>query len=290
MSLKGSIAGGLADVVRHTPRSLTEPIAAGLAGLLFATFERRAALATMARAYPDWPASKRVRTTMGAYRQMARGLVEFLHTHRYTDAEILERVELENESALSAGFARGRGVVLLTGHFGNWEWLARRATAGTYPLAVVYKEPKDPEIGDRISALRRAQGFVTIDHEEVRTALEWLKRGGVLGIVMDQEPNRPEEGAIAPLLGRPTVTHVGPFRLARLTGAPVFTAFARRVGPSRYRVRVEPLALSENPDPRQALVEDAAAFNARLEAEIRARPDHWLWMYRRWRRLERSGR
>lgn len=290
MSLKASIAGGLADVVRRAPRSMTEPIAAGLAGVLFATFERRATLATLARAYPEWTAERRVRTALGAYHQMARGLVEFLHTHRYTDAEILERVELENERAFSDAFAQGRGVVLVTGHFGNWEWLARRIAAGTYPVAVLYKEPKDPELGRRMSALRRTQGFETIDHENVRGALQWLRRGGGLGVVMDQEPAKPEDGAVVPLLGRPTLTYVGPFRLARMAGAPVLTAFARRVGPSRYRIPLEPLPLSENPDARQALAEDAAAFNARLEAEIRARPDHWLWMYRRWRRLERSGR
>ena len=290
MSLKATIAGRLADAVQRAPRSLTEPIAAGLAGLLFTGFERRSALSTLKRAYPEWSSRRRLGTALGAYRQMARGLVEFLHAHRYTDEEILERVEFDNERALAEAYAQGRGVVVLTGHIGNWEWLARRAAAGLYPVAVVTMEPKDPEIGERMRALRQAQGFESVDHEDVRAALQWLKRGGLLGIVMDQEPRRPEDGAIVPLLGRPTLTHVGPFRLARMTGAPALTAFARRVGPSCYRVRFDPLPLSENPDPRQALADDAAAFNARLEAEIRARPDHWLWMYGRWRRLERSGR
>ena len=289
MSLKTSIALRLAGAVQRAPRSLTEPIAAGLAGLLFAAFDRHAALATLDRAYPDWSTGRRLGTVLGAYRQMARGLVEFLHSPRYSDEEILERVVFENEPALSDAYARGRGALVLTGHFGNWEWIARRAAAGTYPVAAVTKEPKDEAIGERVRALRRGQGFETIDHEDVRAALQWLKGGGLLGILMDQEPRRPEDGVIVPLLGRPTLTHVGPFRLARMTGATVLTAFSRRVGASRYRVRLEPLPLSENPDLRQALAEDAAGFNARLEAEIRARPDHWLWMYGRWRRLERAG-
>lgn len=277
----------MTDLVRHAPRPLGEPVAAALAGLLFVTFERRAALENLARVYPRWPRARRWRTALAAYHQMARGLVEFLQTRRYTDIEMIERVEIENEAVLLEGLTDEHGVVLLTGHFGNWEWLARRVAATGLPLAVVTKEPRDPELGERMRELRRAAGFETIDHDNARSALHWLKRGGALGIVMDQEPARPEDGVVAPLLGRPTLTHVGPFRLARITRAPVYTAFTRRVEPGRYRVRFEPFPLSSASDLETALAEDAARYNARLEAEIRARPDHWLWMYGRWRRLSK---
>ena len=284
MSLKARIAGGLADAVRRAPRPLTEPTAVALSGLLFATFERKATLANLARVYPEWPAPRRWRMGLGAYRQMSRALIEFLQTPRYTDAEIVERMVIDGQEALDEAHAAGRGVVALTGHFGNWEWLARR-TAMLHPVAVVYKEPKDPELGERMRELRRAGGLKTIDHEDARGALKWLRSGGVLGILMDQEPSRPEDGIVAPFLGRPTLTYVGPFRLARITGAAVVIAFARREGPARYRARFEPFPLSDDPDAARAIAADAAAYNARLEAEIRARPDHWLWMYGRWRRM-----
>ena len=78
-----------------------------------------------------------------------------------------------------------------------------------------------------------------------------------------------------------------PFKLARRVRAPVFTVFCRRVGPARYAGRVEPFPLSAAEDPGRAAAEDAAAFNARLEAAVRENPGHWLWMYDRWKRLER---
>lgn len=287
MSVKGRLAGRVTDAIRLAPRPLNEALAAALTPLLFAGFERRTALDNLARVFPDWSRARRWRTALGAYRQMARSLVEFLHARRYTDADILDRVRLDNEEALATAYDQGRGALLLTGHFGNWEWLARRVAAAGYPLAVVYKDPKDPELAERMLELRTASGFETIEHENARAALQWLKRGGVLGIVMDQEPSRPEDGTVAPLLGRPTLTHVGPFRLARMTGAPVFTVFARREGPGSYCGRFEPLAPSADPDLATAMAEDAAAFNARLAREICERPDHWLWMYGRWRRLSR---
>jgi KDO2-lipid IV(A) lauroyltransferase len=176
---------------------------------------------------------------------------------------------------------------MLSGHYGNWEWLGRRVKAEGHAFAALYKEPKDEALAARLEKARDDAGLATIDHDDVRGALAWLKRGGVLGIIMDQEPRRSREGAVAPLFGRPTRTHVGPFKLARLVGAPVFTLFCRRVGSARYAGRLEPFPLSRDDDPDRAAAADAAAFNARLEVAVREAPGHWLWMYDRWKRLER---
>ena len=250
-------------------------------------YERGPALANLERAYPEWSRPRRWMVGFAAYRQMTRALVEFLHTAAYSEAEIRERVAIENPETLAAAHAAGRGVLLLSGHYGNWEWLGRRIVAGGYPFAVLYKEPKDVGLGERLRETRRAAGLVQIDHDDLRSAIQWLRRGGVLGIIMDQEPRRSRDGALAPLFGQPTMTHVGPFRLARLTGSPVLTIFCRRVGRSRYRGRFEPFAPSEAVDAERAAAEDAAAFNERLEAAVRRAPDHWLWMYPRWKRLAR---
>ncbi|HUP00592.1 MAG TPA: lysophospholipid acyltransferase family protein [Gemmatimonadota bacterium] len=275
--------------MRHSPRILTEPLALGLGALLMLSYERRSALTNLARAYPAWSRLRRWRVGFAAYRQMARALVEFLHTRDYSDREILDRVMIENPEALAAAHAEGRGVLLLSGHYGNWEWLGRRIVAAGYPFAVLYKEPKDVGLGERLRETRVAAGLVQIDHDDMRGAIQWLRRGGVLGIIMDQEPRRTRDGALAPLFGQPTMTHVGPFRLARLTGSPMMTIFCRRVGRGRYRGRLESVTPSESSDPELAGAEDAAAFNARLEAAVRRAPDHWLWMYPRWKRLARRG-
>lgn len=287
MRVRAPLARWISDGVRRAPRGLTEPLALGLGALLMLAYERRIALENLERAYPGWSSLRRWRVAFSAYRQMARALVEFLHTRDYTDAEIRQRVTLENVEALATAHAQGTGVVVLSGHYGNWEWLARRIAAAGHAFAVLYKEPKDEGLGARLRDTRQAAGLQQIDHDDMRSAIQWLRRGGVLGIVMDQEPRKTGDGALAPLFGQPTMTHVGPFRLARLARAQLMTVFCRRVGPGRYRGRLEPFVLSRAPDPERAVAEDAAAFNARLEAAIRQAPDHWLWMYQRWKRLER---
>ncbi len=287
--MKARLAARLADLVRGLPRSLGEPAAPGIAILLMAAHGRSTALENIARAYPGMSAPGRWRLAFSSYLQMARTLVEVLHGHRYSDEEIRQRVRLENVEALGEALSRGRGVILLSGHYGNWEWMGRRVKAQGHPFAALYKEPKDEGLGRRLRATREAAGLVTIDHDDMRGALGWLRRGGALGIIMDQEPHLSRDGAVAPLFGRPTRTHIGPFKLARRVGAPVYTIFTRRVGPARYEGKLEPFHLSPFEDPDRAAAADAVTFNARLEEAIREDPDHWLWMYDRWKRLARHA-
>ncbi|HUP20077.1 MAG TPA: lipid A biosynthesis acyltransferase [Gemmatimonadota bacterium] len=288
MRLKAALAGGLADALRGTPRALEGPLAAALGGLLYATHERSVALANLERAFPEWSVARRRRTALASYRHTARALLEVLHADRHS-AEIEDRVEVAGMERLRDPVEAGRGALLVTGHYGNWEWLARRVAAEGLPFTALYKEPKDPGLGERLRAAREGSGVEYVPHDDARSALRRLRDGKVLGIVMDQEPKRAEDGAVAPLFGIPTLTFVAPFRLARITGADVVTAFCRRVSPGRYRAAFEPLSLSDDPDPERAAAADATAFNARLEAAVRAAPEQWTWTYQRWKRIERAG-
>lgn len=290
MRLKAAAARAVTTGIRRLPRAFTTPLALGVGALLWVGFDRRVADENLERVYPDWSAGRRRWVGFRSYTRMARSLVEFLHTPKYSDAEILDRVALENEEALSDLLAEGRGAILLSGHFGNWEWLARRVAAAGHPFAVLFKEPGDPVLADRLRSTRAVAGIEQIEYDDMRGAIRWLRKGRVLGIVMDQEPRKSSEGVVAPLFGQPTMTHVGPFRLARMAGAPLLTFFCRAVGGGRYRARLEPLPVSETADPEEGIAEDAARFNARLEAAVRRDPEHWMWMYKRWARIDRRAR
>lgn len=288
MRLKATVAGRVADLVRRAPRGAATPLSWTIGALLLLAHERDTALANLERVFPDWGRVERWRTAFASYRLTARALIEFLHTPKYDDDEIADRVRFENVEALHAARAEGSGVVLLSGHYGNWEWLGRRVAIEGYPFAALFKEPKDEGLNERLRVAREVAGVRAFEHDDVRSAIGWLRAGNVLGILMDLEPPKAEDGAVAPLFGTPTRTFVGPFRLARRTGAPALTVFCRRTGPGRYRARFEPFPLSDDPDPGRAAVEDAATFNARLERAVREAPEHWVWTYRRWKRIERA--
>lgn len=289
MRVKAALARGIADAVRAAPRWSVGSLAWIVGALLLLAHERKHAMANLERVFPRWGRLRRWRVAFGSYRTTARALIEFIHTPKYGDDEIRERVRLENVEALERAHAGGRGVLLLSGHYGNWEWLGRRVALEGYPFAALFKEPKDRGLNERLRRARDAAGVRAFEHDDARSAIRWLRDENTLGILMDLEPKRAEDGVVAPLFGVPTRTFVGPFGLARRTGASVLTVFCRRVGPGRYRARFEPFPLSDDPDPERADVADAAAFNARLEAAVRAAPELWVWTYRRWKRIERPG-
>ncbi len=286
MRRKTALALRALDLVQSLPRFLTGPLAWLLAVPLFLFLEREATLSNIARVYPRWSKFRRLRLAFAAYRHATRSLLEFLTLPPGADAEVLERVTVDEreEERFGRALAEGKGALVLTGHYGNALLLARRAVAGGYPLGVLAKRPKDPHLAKRVIEL---EPFVPIEHGTTRALVRWLREGRPLAVPMDQEPARLSEGAVVPLLGVPTLTHTGPFRLARMTGAPVFTAFVQRVGRGRHRVEVEPFALSPDRDLERALADEAARYNARLETKLREDPSQWLWMYGRWRRFDR---
>lgn len=273
-------------LLRRLPRKLFTPCALVLGAFLFVFYRRGVVRANLAFAFPEWSSTQRRQTVWAYYQHLARVLVESLHATDYTEAELRDHVTLEQTEVITEALARGQGVVFLTGHFGNWEWLARRAAIEWGRLAVLYNRPHDDALDEILVKLRSEAGMTLITYTDARGSIRWLRNGGILGITMDQEPLT---GVAAPLFGRPALTHTGPFRLARLAHAVVVTGFCHRVRTGRYRARMEPFPLtSSEPDERSILAE-ATEFNARLENAVRQDPSQWLWTHRRWKRGWKLG-
>ena len=132
MRLKTAVARGVTAGLPADAARFHAPLAALVGTLLWVGFDGASRTRTWAR-LSRLAAGRRRRTAYRSYARMARSLVEFLHTPKYSDAEILERVTLDNESALDEALEGRRGAILLSGHFGNWEWLARRVAAQAIP-------------------------------------------------------------------------------------------------------------------------------------------------------------
>lgn len=182
---------------------------------------------------------------------------------------------------LEAAIAEGRGVVFASAHLGPWERVAASlvSPAQTSPidLTVVAREPYDPRLRRVYERLRGARGVRTVYRGASgapAALVRVLRRGGVLGIPMDLASRVP--CVDVPFLGAPAPTPVGPARLALRTGAAVVVGTAAageggRLGLSFVRI---PTDASEE--------EITARINAELSARIRALPELWPWMHRRW--------
>jgi Kdo2-lipid IVA lauroyltransferase/acyltransferase len=200
---------------------------------------------------------------------------------------LLSRVELCGMEHVHAAASQGRGILLLTAHYGNWELLAASHALSVFSLSVVVRPLDDPVIDRVVERFRRRSGVELITKRRgLRDILEALRRGRMVGILLDQNAAR-SEGVFAPFFGVPASTSKALAVISLRTGAPVVPVFIRRVEGQRHRVEV---GQSVPVPPTGDVVDYTAAFNRAIEAAIRRAPEQWFWMHNRWRTQPRSER
>ncbi len=211
------------------------------------------------------------------YRSFGRSFLELLLSARRSPAELLEEVELRGWAHFEAAQEQGRGVLFLSAHLGNWELLLRLGAAFGPPLWVISRRFKIDRLQRLWLRLREGGTRVLNAKGSGRAALRALKRGELLAFVLDQHDPSPRALAIS-FLGRPAATSPDLARLAQLSGAPILPIFISRQPGGRQRVEIQAAISSEG-----SLEEITARCSASLEAAIRANPEQWLWIHRRWK-------
>ena len=198
---------------------------------------------------------------------------------------LLSRVDLCGLEQLQAAAALGKGILVLTAHYGNWELLAASHALSIFPLSVVVRPMDDPLVDRVVERFRRRSGVELIaKRRALPEILEALRRGRMVGILLDQNASR-AEGVFAPFFGIPASTSKALAVISLRTGAPVVPIFIRRVEGGRHRVKVEPAI----PAPLAGDVASyTAAFNRSIEAAIRRAPEQWFWMHNRWKTQPRT--
>ena len=198
-----------------------------------------------------------------------------------------ELVKADNFDVVERGLARGRGLLVATGHVGNWEVLGAYLASRGVPLTALAARIYDPRLDRLVTKLRRKAGVRTIRHNRSGLGMaRILKAGGALGVLIDLRQER--VGQTVRFFGRPAHAVDGPFHLAVRLGAPVVFAATWRERDGHYRARFQ---LLESP-PGLTRPERVAwllqACTDRLEEVIRQVPSQWIWMHPRWEPVPES--
>ena len=266
----------VAWLVSLPPRRWVLALGAGLGTLVWRLgIRRRVALENARFALGDEAAARAA--VRGAYRNLGMVLVETFLAIRMSDAELAEAVRLDNVEALEGAVAQGKGVVVVAGHFGNWELLGAAASRRGIVFHAIVRQLKGPMNallhGARAIAGLREIGAKGTFHE----ALDVLRRGEILAVIIDQNMLR-SRGIFVDFFGRKACTTPAPALLADRTGALVMGAFPVREGPMRWRVVFEgPYELPKDVEEHTQRLQNI------MESWVRRHPDHWFWMHRRWK-------
>ncbi len=258
--------------------------AAGLLGYALSGSRRRVTLDNLAHAFPAMPLRERKAIARGAFRNYGTALFEFLWFPRLDDAALADLVTVPTVDALRAVAARGKGLILLSGHFGNWELIAFAvARLSGLPFTIIVQTQTNRDVDRVINEHRSLLGNAVVPMGiGVREILRALHAGRVVAIAPDQ--SGPKEGVFVDFFGRLVATHQGPAVFALRTGAPMMMGFLIRQHDGRYTAVIEEIPTDGLPsDEEAAVVELTRRHTALLEQYIRRYPDHWLWMHRRWK-------
>jgi KDO2-lipid IV(A) lauroyltransferase len=278
--------------VRPWPRSvaLRGGAALGRAARDLLGLRREVADANLAAAFPELDPAARARLARGVFTHFGRVAVDSLRLTAGGPAAVLPHVgEVEGLERLHRALARGRGVIMVAGHHGNWELAAAYVGALGIPMAAVVKPPSNPWVAAYIERARRRMGIETIPMPEARTAVPVaLAAGKVVGIVADQGAMRSR--VWVPFFGRPTQTAVGPGLFAARTGAPVLFGGFVAEPRGRYRGFVEVLDDAPRGAAAELVERIGTLFCRRLEAAVRRWPEQYLWTHRLWDRRPPDGR
>ncbi len=228
------------------------------------------------------------RIARGVFRNIARNAVELVRFPKITKENIDSILTIEGKDILDRGYSKGKGIVLVTGHIGNWEIMAIALRIKGCPGVAVGKRIYFHKYDEYLNSLRRHHDVhIVYRDESPRKILKLLKSNNLVGIVADQDVDS-VEGVFVNFLGRKAYTPAGPAVLAKATGAPLIPVVMIRDG-RRHRLIVnEPIELADTGNKEADMVTNTQRWSDVLVSYIRRYPDQWVWMHRRWKTKEKS--
>ena len=269
-------------ITRALPLPAARRTGAVLGGLAYRIVprERVKALRHIATAFPQLSVAEQSHLAKRAFVHLGTSLAEIAWLPRLDQARFAATTRIEGAENLRAAVDAGRGVVLFTGHCGNWEWMAASIALAGFTMKVIAREIYDPRLNEYIMAMRGRFGVESIGRGSTgaaREILSTLRAGSILGVLIDQ--NIRAETALVPFFGIPAPTPIGPAQIAIRAGAMVISGFIERRDSLQHVHFDVPMETRREDDP----VALTAEMTRRIEQQIRRAPEQWVWMHDRWR-------
>jgi KDO2-lipid IV(A) lauroyltransferase len=281
------VAGSLGILPRRL--ALFVSIAIARIGYYLAGSLRRVGMRNLEIAFPEMEAWKRKKILKGTFENLGRVLGEFSQFHKTTPAKLAKIVDfdLDEESVklYARNKAEGRGVLIVTGHFGNWEMLVMGFAALHEPMAYLARPLDNPLIEEFTSTIRTRFGNQPINKTNAAMlGIKILREGGLLGILSDVNAH-PKEGVFVPFFGVKACTTSGAAMIAIRSNCwiyPTFCVWDKMAG--KYKIiHGKVLEPTQTGNRKQDVIATTAEYTAEIERLIRQYPDQWMWIHKRWK-------
>jgi Kdo2-lipid IVA lauroyltransferase/acyltransferase len=255
-------------------------------GLVFYAIDwrhRRVALTNLEQCFPNRSASERGAIARATFKHFGQVLLRLLTFSALTPQQMLERADYEGDERVRLAYAKGKGVLFFTGHFGFWECQAMAHAVKLRPIGVLARSLDNARLNDLLERLRTGTGNHVIYRQgAVRRVLKTLAAGEGVAMLIDQHMHSPDAIWVN-FFRRPAATTSTLAAIAMRTGAAVIPVFAHPLPDGRYRFVYESPVQPPTGNGPEAVREFTQRCTDVLEMHVRTKPHLWLWMHRRWR-------
>jgi KDO2-lipid IV(A) lauroyltransferase len=249
-------------------------------------YRKAVTLENLKRAFPEKSDDELQHIARGAFRNVGISLFELVWFPRMSADRLRSLVHFDRPDLIKEAFSEGKGVLMLTAHFGNWELLAQSIFVSFgFPVNVIVKTQANRLVDRSINKRRVRFGNKIIPMEtSLREVLRALRDGEAVGLVADQAA--PKENVPVEFFGAMVPTHQGPSVFSLKMGSPIVAIFSVRRADGSYDMHVIRVPSA---DLRGYTEENATELTTRhvkiTEDVIRRFPDQWMWMHKRWKHV-----
>jgi len=269
------------------PRPLARAMGIGLAWVVYLLHVRlrQVGMRNLAMVFPEKSEAERARILRGEFASLGRQLAEVCQFPTYTLGNVEQVVVYDGLENYERAYARGKGVLFLTAHFGGWELSAFTHSLHGHWMHVVVRAMDNVYLDRLIQRYRTMHGNQIVEKDDfVRGLLAAMKAGEVVGILMDTNMT-PPQGIFVDFFGIAACTASGLARIALRTDAavvPTFTIWDAALG--KYRLRFDPaVELARSGELEADITANTQKFTSIIEEYVRKYPEQWLWVHRRWK-------
>jgi len=259
---------------------------ADLAGRLAFSFggkEKKRALENMRFAFPEKTDAEIRQIARQVFSNLCRNAVEWIHAYKLNKKNVDKWIESEDFEKIDLALSKGKGIIILSSHFGNWELASFcysfRGYRATAIVRRIYFNPYDRFI----NRMRKSKNVnVVYRGDSPRKFFKILRNNESLGILADQDMDS-VDGVFVDFFGKPAYTPTGPVQLSMATGAPIIPCFVIWEKNKHRLILEDPIVLEAKETKEETIKYNTQKWSRILESYVRKYPDHWVWMHRKWK-------
>jgi KDO2-lipid IV(A) lauroyltransferase len=245
---------------------------------------KKTVLENLHMAFPDYNVKKLKSIAFGSYKSFAITLAEILYMPAMSKEEIKKQVVCSNQELIKKKYEENNGVILLSAHFGNWEYIANSVAAQlNISFSVIIKPQRNPYVTNWMNKARTKWNNEIVPLGiSIKQTYQTLKDKKIVAMVADQRG--PEESIKIKFFRSDLSVHTGPAVLSLKTGAPILYGISVRQADYSYKTVISEISKENLPDANDEKIKELSQRHMTyLESYIRKYPEQWLWMHKRWK-------